>query len=241
MKLKAPFLSVIVPIFNEERRIRNLYHIVTYLKKQKYSWDITVVDDGSTDKTNKILRLLRKKIRFNLLSYSPNLGKGSAVRIGMLKAKGKYRLFMDVDLSTPISELKKFLPYLKKYDIVIGSRKLATSELVTRQPLIREHLGKIFTLLSQKFLGMYISDFTCGFKIFSKKSVDEIFARQRINRWGFDPEILYIGKIKKLSIREIPVYWENDPRTKVKFPDAIINSLVELISIKINYLRGLYR
>lgn len=241
MRPNIPYLSVIVPIFNEEKRVRNLNHIVTYLKKQKYSWDITVVDDGSTDKTNSILRLLRKKIKFNLLSYFPNSGKGSAVKIGMLKAKGKYRLFMDIDLSTPINELKKFLPHLKQFDIVIGSRKLEASELVTRQPFIREHLGKIFTLLSQKVLGMYISDFTCGFKIFSKKSVEEIFTRQRINRWGFDPEILYIGKIKKLSIKEVPIYWENDPRTKVKFPDAIINSLIELIRIRINYLRGLYR
>lgn len=240
MKSKIPYLSVIVPIFNEEKRINNLNHIVSYLKKQKYSWEVIVVDDGSTDKTQKFLKLLKNKLRFSLLSYSPNTGKGFAVKTGMLNAKGKYRLFLDVDLSTPITELEKFLPHLKQYDIVIGSRKLKTSKLVTRQSLLRENLGKAFTLLSQLMLGMYISDFTCGFKIFSKKSAEDIFIRQKINKWGFDPEVLYIGKIKRHSIKEVPVYWENDPRTKVKFPDAIINSLYELIQIRINYLRRFY-
>lgn len=241
MKSKTPYLSVIVPLFNEEKRVKRLKEIFDYLKIQKFSWEVIVVDDGSTDKTSRILTSFKKHLKFNLISYFPNSGKGFAIKTGMLNAKGKYRLFLDVDLSTPITELKNFLPHLKKYEIVIGSRKLKSSKLITRQSIVREYLGKIFTLLSQRVLKMYISDFTCGFKIFSKKSATEIFTRQRIYRWGFDPEILFIGNIKKYSIKEVAVYWENDPGTKVKFPDAIINSLTELIRIRINYIKGFYR
>ena len=236
-----PFLSIVIPVYNEERRIKNLSEIIFYLKKQKYSWEVIIVDDGSTDKTSKILKLLKKKLRFTLISYQPNSGKGFAVKTGMLSAKGKFRLFLDVDLSTPISEMEKFLPYLKKHPIVIGSRKLKASILLTRQPLFREYLGKIFTLLSQAVLRLDISDFTCGFKCFSKDAAEEIFKRQTIKGWGFDSEILYIGKLKKISAKELPIVWKNDPRTRVKFPKDIINSLFELTKIRINSAMGLYK
>lgn len=239
-KIKQPFLSIIIPLFDEEKRIKNLKKITSYLRAQKFSWEIIVVNDGSTDRTYKRLLELKKKLRFKLLSYSENLGKGFAIKTGMLNAKGKFRLFLDIDLSTPITEIENFIPHLKKYDIVIGSRKLKNSILITRQPLLREHLGKMFTLLSQIILQVNISDFTCGFKCFSQNAAKQIFTRQTINRWGVDSEILYIGKNKKLSIKEIPVSWKDDPRTKVKFPKDIINSLVELIKIRLNSTRGLY-
>lgn len=237
---KVPFLSVIIPVFNEERRIRNLKKIIAYLKEQKYSWELIVVDDGSKDRTKKLLNSIKGKLKFNLISYSENMGKGFAIKTGMLKAKGKYRLFLDIDLSTPISEINRFLPYLKKYDIVIGSRKLKTSNLIERQPFIREYLGKMFTVLSQIILQLKISDFTCGFKCFSQKAVEQIFSRQTINRWGFDSEILCIGKSKKIAIKEVSVTWRNDPSTKVKLPQDIISSLTELIKIRLNFARGLY-
>lgn len=240
MKHKAVFLSVVIPVFNEEKRVKKIADIVSYLKKQPYPWEIIVVNDGSTDRTIKILKELRKKLRFSLISYTANTGKGFAVKTGMLQANGKFRLFLDVDLSTPISEIEKFLPYMEKYDILVGSRKLRTSSLAMRQPILREYLGKIFTLLSQYILNMYISDFTCGFKIFSEKSAKHIFSRQKIEKWGFDPEILYIGKLKRYSIKEIPVFWKDDPRTKVKIVNAVINSLMELILIRINAKKGLY-
>lgn len=238
--MKNLFLSVIIPVYNEEKRIQNLSKIESYLRKQKYSWELIVVNDGSTDKSNKVLAFLKKKIKFKLLSYSPNLGKGFAIKTGMLESGGQYRLFLDIDLSTPITEFEKFIPYLKKYQMVIGSRKLKQSNLVIRQSFVREYLGKIFTALSRIVLQLNISDFTCGFKCFSQKAAKEIFPRQTINRWGFDSEILYIGKGRELSIKEIPVSWENDPRTKVKFPQDIINSLAELIKIRLNSMLGLY-
>ncbi len=239
-KNTGPYLSLVIPVYNEEKRIKNLYEIQDYLKKQKYKWEIIIVDDGSTDKTNTILKSLKSKLKFKLISYFPNSGKGQAIKVGMLSAKGKYRLFLDIDLSTPIYELEKFLPFLKKFDIVIGSRKMKSANVIIRQPFFRETLGKIFTLISKNILQMNISDFTCGFKCFSRESAEQIFTKQTINRWGFDPEILYIGKIMKKTIKEVPVEWKNDPRTKVNFPSDIINSLTELIRIKLNSARGLY-
>lgn len=240
-KVIKPFLSVIIPVFNEEKRVNNLTQIISFLKKQRYTWEVIIVNDGSTDKTIKKLKLLKKKLRFKILSHYPNTGKGFAVKTGMLSAIGKHRLFLDIDLSTPIAEIDKFLPFLKKSDIVIGSRKMKSSKVIIRQSLLREFLGKTFTYISQKILQMNISDFTCGFKCFSKKAAEEIFAKQTIHRWGFDPEILYIGKTKRYSIKEVPVIWKNDPRTRVKFPQDIVNSLTELIKIRLNSLRGLSR
>lgn len=240
-QIPKPHLSIVIPVYNEEKRVSNLTRIMSYLKKQKFKWEVIVVNDGSTDKTINKLKLLRNKLRFKILSYYLNTGKGFAIKTGMLSATGKHRLFLDIDLSTPIDELDKFLPFLKKFDIVIGSRKMKSSNIVIRQPLARELLGKMFTLLSQRTLQMKVSDFTCGFKCFSKRAAEEIFAKQTIQRWGFDPEILYIGKTKRYSIKEVPVTWKNDPRTRVKFPQDIVNSLTELIRIRLNSYRGLYK
>lgn len=249
-QIPKPHLSVVIPVYNEEKRVNNLTQIMSYLKKQKFKWEVIVVNDGSTDKTLKKLKLLknkaslfpsRNKLKFKILSYYPNTGKGFAIKTGMLSATGKHRLFLDIDLSTPIDELDKFLPLFKKFDIVIGSRKMKSSNIIIRQSLVRELLGKTFTLLSQKALQMKVSDFTCGFKCFSKKAAEEIFAKQTIQRWGFDSEILYIGKTKRYSIKEVPVIWKNDPRTRVKFPQDIVNSLTELIKIRLNSYRGLYK
>lgn len=240
-KNKLLFLSVIIPVFNEEKRLKNLNKLFVYLKKQKYRWEVIIIDDGSTDKTQKVIKSLKKKLKFNLISHHPNKGKGAAIRAGMLSAVGKYRLFLDIDLSTPIEEYDKLSPYLKKYDIVIGSRKMKGSDIVVRQAKLREILGKLFTLISQKTLRMNISDFTCGFKCFSQKAAEEIFPKQTISRWGFDSEILFIGQKRRLSIKEIPVTWTDDPQTKVRFPQDILNSLKELIKIRVNSYRGLYK
>lgn len=241
MKKSVPFLSIVIPVFNEQKRIKNLKKVISYLSKQKYKWEVIVVNDGSNDKTIRIINTLKKKLKLKLVSYSENRGKGAAIKEGMLIATGKYRLFLDIDLSTPIEEIYKLIPFLKKYDIVIGSRKMKGSNILIRQSIAREFLGKMFTRVSQKLLQMKVSDFTCGFKCFSKKAAEEIFAKQTVHRWGFDSEILYIGKTKRYSIKEVPVLWKNDPRTRVKFPQDIVHSLTELFKIRLNSYRGLYK
>lgn len=236
-----PFLSVIIPVFNERKRINNLIKITKFLSKQNFKSELIIVDDGSTDTTIKKIKKMTQQCRFQLISYSVNQGKGFAIKTGMLAASGRYRLFIDIDLSTPIEELNNLLRHVRRHDVVIGSRKLKSSNLIIRQSLLREQLGKVFTMLSQMILQLPLSDFTCGFKCFSEEAATDVFSRQTINRWGFDSEILFICKNRKFSIKEVPVTWSNDPVTKVKFPQDIYSSLIDLMRIRLNYLKGIYQ
>lgn len=237
---KRPFLSVIIPLFNEQTRLDRLWVVYKYLKKKKFKYEVILVNDGSTDKTLDKLKDLAKKYNFKLITYNDNKGKGYAIKTGMLQAKGRYKLFADIDLSTPVDEMEKFLPILSKYDILIGSRKMKGANLEVRQPYLREFLGKGFTFVSQLTLDLDISDFTCGFKFFSEKAAKEIFSRQKVNRWGFDSEILFIAKLIGFKIKEIPVEWSDDPNTKVKFPQDIIKSLMDLYKIRYYYFKKRY-
>jgi dolichyl-phosphate beta-glucosyltransferase len=233
-------ISIVIPVYNESARLYNLQTVSKFLKTQKFKSEVIVVNDGSRDDTLKKLKVLQKRLKFKLVNYSPNRGKGFAIKSGVKEAKGDYILFMDVDLSTPLDQFKKFEPYLKEFDLVIGTRKDDSAHLIKRQPKLRESLGKVFTYLSQKSLNVNVSDFTCGFKCFSKRAAKEIFPIMTIERWGFDSEILFIAKKKGLSVKEVSVVWKNDPQTKVKFPQDIINSLKELYLIRMNDLQGVY-
>lgn len=240
MKISSLHLSVIIPLYNEENRLVNIAVIADFFKNHKLTFELILVNDGSTDKTLDFLTRIEKKYHLRIISYDKNQGKGYAVQRGMLAARGKYRLFMDVDLSTPLNEFNKFIPHLGIFDILIGSRKIANSQLVIRQSRVRENLGGCFTYLSRKILGVEIFDFTCGFKCFSKEAAERIFSLQTIKRWGFDSEVLFIAQKKGLKIKEIPIVWKNDTRTKVKFPQDIIKSMVELLSIRVNDIKGRY-
>lgn len=234
MKNTQPFLSIIIPLYNEVTRLKNLIKVYDFFESNNINYEIILVNDGSNDKTLSYLKKFPKKYKYQLVSYKVNMGKGYAIKEGMLAANGKFRLFTDIDLSTPIEEFNKFIPYLNKYDLIIGSRKTKGSTLKKRQPLIRESLGKIFTLVSQTILNLETSDFTCGFKCFSQKAAIEIFNKQTVNRWGFDSEILFLAKKLRFKTKEVPVTWFDDPRSKVKFPQAIISSIADLIKIRLN-------
>lgn len=242
--MRNNFLSIIIPLYNEEKRIMKLSEINKFLFDQKFESEVLLVNDGSTDNTpltaKEIVQKFPNKNIFKIISYPNNKGKGFAIRMGMLEANGQYRLFTDIDLSTPLEEFNKFKPFLKKFDIVIGSRKRKGARLIKRQPELREKLGKGFTKLSQLALGLNLTDFTCGFKCFSIEAAEEIFKRQRIERWGFDSEDLFIANKLGFSIKEVPVTWENDSETKVRLPKDIINSFSDLIKIRINNIKGLY-
>lgn len=235
--LQDPFISVIVPLYNEESRLANLSKIFNFFKKKNFNYELILINDGSRDKTLDQLNELSKNFKFKLISYPENRGKGYAVKMGMMKARGKYRLFTDIDLSTPIEEFDKFIPYLKKFDVVIGSRKMKGSKVIIHQPSLREKLGKGFTKLSQIVLQLNIRDFTCGFKCFSKVAALEIFSKQQVGRWGFDSEILFLAKKFGYKIKEIPVKWSNDPTSRVKFPQDIIQSLFDLYTIRLNEIK----
>ena len=240
------YLSVIIPAYNEEKRLPGtLQSINDYLSLQSYDYEILVVDNGSTDQTAEIVRNLTRQIKgLRLIEGSASRGKGFAVKKGILEAKGNFRIFTDADNSTSINQLEKMRPYFKKacpefaeggYDIVIGSRDVKGAVLDPPQSWLRNTiLGKGFRLYRKIILGLWsIQDTQCGFKCFTQKAAQEIFPKCQIEDFAFDPEILVVGKLLGYKIKEIPVYWKNDPDSKVKFK-SIIKMAIDLLKIRWN-------
>ena len=237
-------LSVVVPAYNEERRIgKTLRSIDEYLKKQDYLYEILVVSDGSKDNTVKVVEDLIPEIKnLKIIANKENRGKGFVTRQGIMEARGEYRLFTDADNSTSIDQVEKMWPWFEEgYDVVIGSRDLKDSVLDPPQPFLRNFiLGEGFKLFRKLVLGLWgVEDTQCGFKAFSKKMVSDVFPKCRIDRFAFDPEILIVTQKKGYKIKEIPVFWKNDQDSKVK-PSSIIKMALDLFKIKFNKLKGLY-
>lgn len=238
------YLSVIIPAYNEEKRLpRTLTDIDRYLRKQNYDYEIIVVDGGSTDRTSDITREMMGKIKNLKLTEVKNCqGKGEAVKEGMLKAQGEFRIFTDADNSTSIDQVEKMWSWFKKgFDIVIGSRDIQGAVLDPPQPWLRKViLGEGFKLYRKIIIGLWeIEDTQCGFKCLTKKAVENIFPRSKINRFAFDPEILVLAKKFGYKIKEIPVYWKNDLESKVNFK-SIIKMALDLLKIRWNLITRKY-
>ena len=217
--MAKPYLSVIIPAYNEAKRLPlTLVDVDKHLSQQDYSYEILVINDGSKDATAEITeRFLPLIANLKLINLPENQGKGAAVRQGMLAAKGNWRLFMDADNSTSISEFAKMIPYFKEgYEVIIGSRAVKGAKLRPPQSIHRQLAGKLGNLFIQLLLLRKIWDSQCGFKCFSEQAAERIFPLIKINRWGFDIEILALAKKFGYAIKEIPVFWVNDPRTHVK-------------------------
>jgi glycosyltransferase involved in cell wall biosynthesis len=239
-----PRLSVVIPMYNESHRIEgSLPRLVDYFNSRPYSVEYVVVDDGSSDNTVELARaILGTGPHVNIIEEKPNRGKGHAVKVGMLAAKGRIVLFTDADLSTPPEEIEKFWPWLDKgYDIVIGSRKMKGAVLERHQPLWRESMGKVFTWLTNRIATRGISDITCGYKTFKHDTAQELFSRSVINDWSFDAEVLYIAQRHRKRIKEVPVRWHDERGTKVRIVRDAVRALAGLIKIRLNGMRGLYR
>lgn len=236
-------LSVIIPAYNEEKRIlKTLFEIDKYLKTQNYEYEIIVVSDGSKDKTAEIVRNLQPQIaNLKLIDNQENHGKGFVVKQGLIEAKGEYRLFTDADNSTSVDQVEKLLPYFKQgYDIVIGSRDVKGAVLANPQPWHRRILGEVFNLFVRIIVGLWgIRDSQCGFKILTAKAANGILPKCRIEKWAFDPEILKIGKKLGYKIKETPVVWVNDPESKVKLK-GMIRMGVDLLKIRWNLITNKY-
>lgn len=229
-------LSVVVPAYNEEKRLpKTIGEIDKYLSKQNYEYEILVVNDGSKDKTVQVARGLTSTIKnLKVTGYEKNQGKGYAVKFGMIEAKGDYRLFSDADNSTSIDQIEKMWPEFKKgLDIVIGSRDVKGAVLDPPQPWLRHILlGEGFKLYRKLILGLWnIEDTQCGFKCLTKEAAENIFARCKIRRFAFDPEMLIIAKKLGYKIKEIPVYWKNDLESTVKFK-SILKMALDMIKIR---------
>lgn len=237
-------LSVIIPAYNEEKRISaTLLDINGYLKKQPYSYEIIVVSDGSTDKTVEIVKGLTKKINnLRIIDNKKNNGKGYVVRQGMLEALGKYRLFMDADNSTTIDHLEKFWPHIEEgYDIVIASIEIKGAEIKEEAAWYRRVLGKYSKYIIRLLAGLWeIHDTQRGFKLFTAQAAESIFSRQTIMGWGFDIEVLVLAKKMGFKIKEVPIKWNNPRGSKVTLK-SYIETLKDLLKIKYNLLANKYK
>lgn len=239
-----PYVSLIIPAFNEAKRIgQSLDRILEFFRKQLYSFEVIVVDDGSTDDTVAIVhRHSAPDASVRVETQRINLGKGEAIKTGVLASAGKYVFFSDADLSVPIETLSLLLSSLENgADLAIGSRRTAGARIEVHQPFHREQMGKVFTRLSNLILGLRVSDFTCGFKGFRKEAANGLFSRQRLGGWSFDAEILYLAKTRGYRIEEIPVAWRDDRATKVRLLRDTVGSFFGLLEIRLNDLRRKYR
>lgn len=240
---QSVFLSVIIPAYNEEKRLpKTLELVCSWLASRPYGSEVIVVSDGSKDNTQKVAQEFCARYPFlQALQYLPNRGKGYATRFGMQKARGRYQVFTDADNSTSIDQWEKMIPEFEKgFEVVIGSRDIKGAILDPPQPPWRRFIGNGFNLGIQILLGLWgIWDTQCGFKGFTQKASQAIFPKARIDRFAFDPEILLLARKNKFKIKEIPVHWINDADSRVK-GRTVLEMLKDAFRIKINDLTGKY-
>lgn len=230
------YLSIVIPAYNEEKRIgATLSKICDFLESKKYESEIIVVDDGSSDGTVEECKSnsLFKEGRLSVIRNGSNIGKGFSVKAGILKSKGRYVLFSDADLSTPIEEIDKLFEYINGgYDVVIGSRNLNGSDVQSHQPWYRKKIGRIFNFLIRSLLiGDYL-DTQCGFKLFDGEKARQIASSLKTGGFSFDVEMLYIAKIKKLKVKEVGVVWCNSGHSKVKVFRSSFGMFLDIFRIK---------
>ena len=235
-------LSVVIPAYNEERRLpRTLDRVLRYLREKHPSGEVIVVDDGSTDGTARVVREIEKTAsELRLVSRGRNRGKGFSVREGMLEARGRRALFTDADLSAPIEEAEKLLAALDQAEVAIGSRAVDRSLIEIHQSFLREMAGILFNKIVRLFTGLPFEDTQCGFKAFRMERARIVFEQQRIEDFGFDPEILFLAQRHGLRAVEFPFRWAHDPGTKVHVLRDSLRMLLDLLLIRWNALAGRY-
>lgn len=247
--MKKPYLSVVIPAYGEADNIKNGAPeiVLSYLNKQKYIWEVIFVDDGSLDKTADLLEQFARKNKDVKVVRNPHQGKGAAVTTGILEAQGEIVLFTDMDQATPLSEVEKFLPWFKNYDIVIGSRKGREGA-----PVIRKIMAFGFIILRTLILRLPFKDTQIGFKAFSNKAAQRVFRSLKIFgeqkkiksaavKAGFDLEVLFVARKLGFRIKEVPVQWQHQGTMRVNPLRDSIDGLKDLLRIRWNALKGEYR
>jgi dolichyl-phosphate beta-glucosyltransferase len=233
-----PFLSVVIPAYNEEKRlVPTLARVQQYLAAQDYQSEIIVVDNASADRTAEVAREAGVAVL-----HEPRRGKGAAVRTGMLAARGEFVLFSDADLSTPIEEVEKLLAGLKAgASLAIASRGLPTSNITVHQPWYREIVGRVGNLLVRLLAVRGVSDTQCGFKLFPHDIAQRLFGAQLMTGIAFDMEILFLAQRLKLVIAETPVTWVDSPDSRISRVRDSLDAVKDLVRIRLNWMRGRYR
>jgi glycosyltransferase involved in cell wall biosynthesis len=238
----TPELSIVIPSFNEEVRLpASLGKIAEYIRDRRPNTEVLVVDDGSTDRTAAVAESLRDRIPgLRVISNGINRGKGFSVKHGSLEATGEVVLFTDADLSAPIEEAEKLFAALKSCDVAIGSRAVDRSLIEVHESVFREFAGIIFNRIVRLILWLPFVDTQCGFKAFRRERCRIIFEQQTIERFGFDPELLYLARHHGLSIKEVPVRWAHSPATKVSMMRDSVQMFLDVFIIRWNGMRGRY-
>jgi len=242
MSLSSPDLSVVIPSYNEELRLPGtLDRIAAYLQTYGGAAEVLVVDDGSKDRTAAVAESYRGKIpSLRVVSNRVNRGKGYSVRHGMQEARGRIAFFTDADLSAPIEEVGKLIAALENNDVAIGSRAMDRSLITVHESPFREFAGIIFNKIVRIILWLPFVDTQCGFKAFRRENCGVIFEQQRIERFGFDPELLYLARHHGLRTVEIPVRWGHSAATKVSMFRDSIQMFIDVFTIRWNALTGCY-
>lgn len=241
---KTPFLSVIIPSYNEQKNINRgvLDEVVKYLAKQEYSWEVILSDDGSTDGTPQKLEEFANKHPQVIFLKNKHAGKGPTVTSGMMAASGQWRLFTDFDQSTPLKEVKKLLRYTQDFDIIFGSREIAGAKR-DKEPFYRHLMGWGFNLLVRILAVPGVLDTQCGFKLFSQEATETLFPKlfvygskkQRKDAFtgAFDVELLFLAKKNDFKIREVPILWKHFESDRVSPIKDSIRMLFDIIKIRV--------
>jgi len=235
--------SIIIPAYNESARVgATLEKVLAHVTHQGWDAEIIAVDDGSRDNTVEIIRAYAdKNPRLRLLQNPGNRGKGYSVRNGMLHARGQLLLFSDADLSSPIEEAAKLFEAIAGgADVAIGSRWLRRDLQTQRQPFYRQIFGRVFNLMLRITLGLAFKDTQCGFKAFTREAATKIFPLQQIERWGFDPELLYLANKLKFKVAEVPVEWAHSEGTRISPLRDGTRMFLEMLKIRWNGITGKY-
>jgi len=239
-----PRYSIVIPAFNESARIpATLDAVVACIRSRGWPAEVIVVNDGSTDSTADLVReFARNAPEVRLIENPGNRGKGYSVRSGMLQAMGDIVMFTDSDMSAPIEEAERLFAAIENgADIAIGSRWLESGRQTHRQPLYRQIFGRCFNGVTRLVMGLHFADTQCGFKAFTRAAAQTVFQLQTIERWGFDPEILFIAVKRGLRVQEVAVSWAHDERSRMSYLKDGLKMLEEIAIIRWNALTGHYR
>lgn len=238
-----PKYSIVIPAYNESHRIpRTLAAVLSTIRANGWQAEVLVVNDGSTDKTVEVVQgFAATAPEIRLLENPSNRGKGYSVRAGALAAQGEVVMFTDADLSSPMEEAARLFEAIEQgADIAIGSRWLERDRQTQRQPLYRQFFGRCFNRVTRFVMGLHFADTQCGFKAFRREAAQTVFQLQTIERWGFDPEILFIALKRGFRIVEVPVSWGHDERTRMSYLKDGLQMLKEIAIVRWNAFRGLY-